>query len=68
MDDIGLSKSHTQWRAWINTASIEDLLRLQRFAAAGHRVFTDAVLTADFQARVKALGGFTPEVSKAVGW
>lgn len=60
--------TNEDWVQEINRMDLVELKRLQRFAPAGHCVFCDPELHKAFEARVKALGGFTPEVSKAVGW
>ena len=60
--------NRNQWLAELQQMDLVDLLRLKRFAAAGHVVFCDKELCAAFNARVAELGGFTPEISKEVGW
>lgn len=57
-----------QWLKDLPRMDLVDLLRLKRFAVGGHPVFCDKELYAAFNARVAQLGGFTPEVSKQVGW
>ena len=53
----------------INSMSHLEVCRLWRFAPVGHRYFdTTNPLHAVFEARFKELGGFTPEISKQLGW
>ena len=53
----------------INAMSREEMCRLWRFAPSGHPYF-DCKLPyyAVFKTRFDALGGFSPEISKAIGW
>lgn len=42
---------------------------LWRFAPSGHPYFdTTLPLSKYFEKRFKELGGFTPEISKSIGW
>lgn len=52
----------------INQMSQTEMASLWRFAPPGHPYFDGRLPLADhFQKRFKELGGFTPEVSKAIG-
>jgi len=55
--------------AKINSMSRLEVCKLWRFAPVGHRYFdiTNPLHTV-FEARFKELGGFTPEISKQIGW
>lgn len=58
-----------EWKDKIDAMSHEDLARLWRFAAPGHPVFVaGSALWKHFEARHKAVGGMTPQVSKKIGW
>jgi hypothetical protein len=51
----------------INAMSQFDMCSLWRFAPAGHPYFDRTLPYADiFKARMDRLGGFTPEISKAL--
>ena len=53
----------------INKMSQIEMARLHRFAPAGHKYFnTENPLQEIFAKRFKELGGFTPKISKAIGW
>lgn len=53
----------------INAMSREEMACLWRFARPGHPYFDSREpYFAIFEARFKALGGFSPEISKAIGW
>ena len=55
-------------KAEIDALSREQMARLWRFAPSGHRFFQGDV-GAYFKERFYAvLGGFTPELSKRIGW
>jgi len=59
----------TQWKEEISTMSREDMARLYRFAKAGHPVFDSTLpLYNIFKKRFAELGGFSPEISKKIGW
>lgn len=54
------------WMDRLDGMSQEELAKLHRFAPAGHPVFNCKLpLYAHFNALFK---GFTPEISKAIGW
>jgi hypothetical protein len=47
----------------------EDMCRLWRFAPFGCEIFqSDKPFFKVFQKRFKEFGGFTPEISKKIGW
>lgn len=53
----------------IDSLSRLDMARLHRFAPSGHKYFIRGAGAADyFKVRFKELGGFTPEISKQLGW
>ena len=54
----------------ISELSQYDMCSLWRFAPSGHPYFDASIpeLFEAFQKRFKELGGFTPEISKALGW
>ena len=52
----------------IDRADRLELARLWRFAPPGHPIFSDPVVYERFQARFELLGGWSPELSKLVGW
>lgn len=53
----------------INAMTQVEMVRLWRFAPSGHLWFNAQLpFYAVFKARFDSLGGFTPAVSKAVGW
>lgn len=54
----------------INAMSHEEMCRLWRFAPSGHPYFDSSLPYYEvFRHRLfDVLGGFTPEISKAVGW
>ena len=54
----------------IDKMSQEDCARLHRFAPSGHPIFNknNGDLYDYFQAHFKKMGGFTPEISKQIGW
>jgi len=54
-------------KAKIDNMTQEELCRRWRFAPVGDLLFQDD--TGDyFQKRLKEKGGFTPEISKKLGW
>jgi len=56
-------------KAKIDAMTQVEMARLWRFAPSGHPYFLGgSPLYEHFQARFKALGGMTPEVSKRIGW
>jgi len=54
----------------INKLTQIECARLHRFAPAGHPYFRNdiALVSNAFEARFKAVGGMTPEISKLIGW
>lgn len=53
----------------INQMSQMAMARLQRFAPIGHPYFdVTKPFSEVFDKRFKELGGFTPAISKALGW
>jgi hypothetical protein len=53
----------------INSMTHEDMCRLWRFAPFGCEIFqSDKPFFKVFQKRFKEFGGFTPEISKKIGW
>ena len=55
--------------AEINSMSQIEMARLWRFAPTGHLYFDSSKPYADiFKERFFELGGFTPSISKAIGW
>ena len=55
--------------AKINQMSQFDMCSLYRFAPSGHPYFDSSKpYYKHFKKRFDELGGFTPEISKAIGW
>jgi len=53
----------------IDAMSRKEMCRLHRFAKSGHPYFvTGSELNDHWETKWKDLGGFTPEISKAIGW
>jgi hypothetical protein len=53
----------------INDMSQIEMARLWRFAPSGHPYFDSSLpYFAIFKKRFGELGGFTPEISRAIGW
>jgi hypothetical protein len=53
----------------IDEMSREAMCRLWRFAPAGHPYFKSGTpLQEHFDKRFKELGGFSPQISKSIGW
>ena len=53
----------------IDEMSHEEMCRRWRFSGAGDFIFrSDLPFYARFKKRFDALGGFTPEISKKIGW
>ncbi len=52
----------------IDSMSHYDLGYAWRFYPTGHPWFTDEELSNHFKKRFYSLKGFTPELSKAIGW
>lgn len=59
----------TKWKEKIDNMSREDMCRLWRFAPSGHPCFiTGNEVTEYFRERFDKLGGFSPAISKRIGW
>ena len=55
--------------AKINSMSREEMCRLWRFTPPGHPWFVSGSPQCEaFEKRFKELGGFSPEISKRLGW
>ncbi len=54
-------------KAKIDALSREEMARKWRFAPIGDPMFRDEAGDY-FENRFKALGGFSPEISKRIGW
>jgi len=53
----------------IDAMSRKEMCRLHRFAKSGHPYFvTGSELNDHWENKWKELGGFTPEISKEIGW
>jgi len=53
----------------INAMTRLEMARLWRFAPSGHPYFDNGLpLYEVFEQRFKELGGFSPEISKQIGW
>ena len=53
----------------INNMSQEEMARLWRFSSSGHKYFDKSKPYFEiFNKRFQKLGGFTPEISKKIGW
>jgi hypothetical protein len=53
----------------IDSMTREEMCRLYRYCPAGHPYFTRGSPVADyFEERFRSLGGFSPEISKKIGW
>ena len=53
----------------IKSMSRTEVCRVWRFAPSDHPYFdTSGPYWEHFEARFKELGGFTPEISKSLGW
>ena len=58
-----------QFKNEIDKMSQESMARLWRFAPSGHPFFDNNIpLYEYFKARFDKLGGFTPEISKRIGF
>lgn len=56
------------WKGKIDQMGRFEMCRLRRFAPSGHPVFSMKTDLPDyFEERFKKLGGFSPEISKALG-
>ena len=63
------SKELQKWKNKIDKMSQEECCRLHRFASIEHPIFIHHNnLHKYFQTHFKDLGGFTPELSKKIGW
>ena len=54
--------------AEIDKLTHEEMARLWRFSPPGHPYFQKGSLSDYFINRFKSLGGFTPVISKTIGW
>ena len=53
----------------INSMSQIEMARMWRFSPSGNPIFDSSLPYYEiFAKRFKELGGFTPEISKAIGW
>jgi len=52
----------------IETMTRLDMARLIRFAPSGHPIFSDTYLYERFMQRFELLGGWSPGLSKTIGW
>ena len=58
-----------KWKIKIDEMPLMEMARLHRFAPSGHPIFdTSLPLYEQFKARFEDLGGFTPAISKQIGW
>jgi hypothetical protein len=58
-----------EWKKKIDAMSHSEMASLWRFAPAGHPVFDSTLpLFNYFKTRFDSMGGFTPEISKKLGW
>lgn len=58
-----------KWEDRIDRMGHKEMARLWRFAPAGHPCFDKTLpLSKRFEKRFKKLGGFTPAISKGIGW
>ena len=59
----------TQHKEAIDKMSQLELARLWRFAPSGHIYFDSSLPLAEyFREKFKEKGGFTPSISKRIGW
>lgn len=57
------------WKKQIDQMSQIEMAELRRFAPSGHPVFDrNNGLSSYFNDRFQSLGGFTPTISKYIGW
>jgi len=56
------------WKSKIDSMTQEDMARAWRFSSTGNPIFISDILFEYFNAHFKSLGGFTPEISKRIGW
>jgi hypothetical protein len=58
-----------EWKKAIDSMTREEMCRLWRFAPSGHPCFVrDSPVADHFEVRFRSLGGFSPEISKKIGW
>ena len=58
-----------EWKDKIDAMDRIEMCRLWRFSPAGHPLFVDdSPIYQYFQAKFNSLGGFSPKISKAIGW
>jgi hypothetical protein len=57
-----------QLKAEIDALSREQMARLWRFAPSEHRFFCSRVVSEYFAQRFTELGGWSPGLSKMIGW
>lgn len=58
-----------RWKKKIDAMTREEMCRLWRFAPSGHPCFlTGTSVTDYFKERFDSLGGFSPGISKRIGW
>ena len=57
----------SEQKAEIDTMTRLEMCQLWRFAAIGHPLLQDEAGTY-FATRLRELGGFSPEISKSLGW
>ncbi len=55
------------WKKKIDAMSQTEMAQLWRFAPSGHPIFSSPLYDY-FNVRFNSLGGFTPGISKAIGW
>ena len=66
---IKLTETETKEIEKINQMSQAEMASLWRFAKLGHPYFDmTKPFYKVFEERFKSLGGFTPEISKSIGW
>jgi hypothetical protein len=70
MSDLPIRKKTIEERiADINAMTHEEMARAYRFAPIGSEMFVyDSPLWVAFKIRWDKFGGFTPEISKRIGW
>jgi len=69
LKEIKMSDEETKTIETINQMSQHAMASLWRFAPSGHPYFdTTKPFFKVFDARFKKLGGFTPAISKSIGW
>jgi hypothetical protein len=57
------------WEKKIDGMSREEMAHMWRFSPSGHPVFRyESPLFKRFKERFANLGGFSPEISKKIGW